>query len=106
MKMGFNRENVLKQVQKLQDDMKKAQEELTNEVVEGSAGGGKIIVKCNGNQEILEIKIDKEVVDPEDVEMLEDLILAAVREAMEKSKALAEEKMSVFTRQFGISGLF
>ncbi|MGC8717032.1 MAG: YbaB/EbfC family nucleoid-associated protein [bacterium] len=106
MKTGFNRENILKQVQRLQDDMKKAQEELANEVVEGSAGGGKIIVRCNGNQEILEIKIDREVVDVEDIEMLEDLILAAVRDAMEKSKSLAEEKMSMFTKQFGIPGLF
>ncbi|MGB9682825.1 MAG: YbaB/EbfC family nucleoid-associated protein, partial [bacterium] len=61
---------------------------------------------CNGNQEILEIKIDREVVDVEDIEMLEDLILAAVRDAMEKSKSLAEEKMSMFTKQFGIPGLF
>ncbi|MBC7319387.1 YbaB/EbfC family nucleoid-associated protein [bacterium] len=103
--MKMDRGNILKQLQKLQDDMKKTQEELANEVIEGSAGGGKVIVKCNGNQEILEIKIAKEVVDPEDVELLEDLVLAAVRDALEKSKGLAEEKMSDFTKKFGIPGL-
>lgn len=103
--MRMDKGNIFKQLQKLQDDMKKAQEELANEVIEGSAGGGKVIVKCNGNQEILEIKISKEVVDPEDIELLEDLILAAVRDALEKSKSLAEEKMSDFTKKFGIPGL-
>ncbi|HON72837.1 MAG TPA: YbaB/EbfC family nucleoid-associated protein [bacterium] len=106
MKMGMDRGGMLKQFQKLQDDMKKAQEELANEVVEGSSGGGKVVVRCNGNQEILAIKISNEVIDPEDTEMLEDLILAAVRDALEKSKNLAEEKMSAFTKRFGIPGLF
>jgi DNA-binding YbaB/EbfC family protein len=103
--MKMDRGNILKQLQKIQDDMKKTQEELASQVIEGSAGGGKVVVKCNGNQEILEIKIAKEVVDPEDVELLEDLILAAVRDALEKSKSLAEEKMSDFTKKFGIPGL-
>lgn len=103
--MKIDRGNIFKQLQKLQDDMKKAQEELAKVVIEGSAGGGKVIVKCNGNQEIIEVKISKEVVDPEDVELLEDLILAAVRDALEKSKNLAEEKMSDFTKKFGIPGL-
>ncbi len=103
--MKMDRGNIFKQLQKLQDDMKKTQEELANEIIEGSAGGGKVIVKCNGNQEVLEIKISKEVVDPEDIELLEDLILAAVRDALEKSKNLAEEKMSDFTKKFGIPGL-
>lgn len=103
--MKIDKGNIFKQLQKLQDDMKKAQEELAKVVIEGSAGGGKVIVKCNGNQEIIEVKISKEVVDPEDVELLEDLILAAVRDALEKSKNLAEEKMSDFTKKFGIPGL-
>lgn len=103
--MKIDRGNIFKQLQKLQDDMKKAQEELAKVVIEGSAGGGKVIVKCNGNQEIIEVKISKEVVDPEDVELLEDLILAAVRDALERSKNLAEEKMSDFTKKFGIPGL-
>lgn len=106
MKMGMDKGGMLRQLQKLQDDMKKAQEELANETVEGSSGGGKVVVKCNGNQEILSVKISKDVVDPEDVELLEDLILAAVRDALEKSKSLAEEKMSIFTQRFGIPGLF
>lgn len=105
MKMGMDRGGMLKQLQKLQDDMKKAQEELASEIVEGSSGGGKVLVRCNGNQEILSVKISKDVVDPEDVEMLEDLILAAIRDALEKSRILAEEKMSVFTKRFGIPGL-
>ncbi|MGC8971311.1 MAG: YbaB/EbfC family nucleoid-associated protein [bacterium] len=103
--MKMDRGNILKQLQKIQDDMKKTQEELASEIIEGSSGGGKVVVKCNGNQEILEIKISKEVVDPDEVEMLEDLILAAIRDALEKSKSLAEEKMSDFTKRFGIPGL-
>ena len=88
---GFN--NMMKQAQKLQKQMLEIQEEAAKKTVEGSAGGGMVRVTANGHQDILEIKIDPEVVDPEDVELLEDLILAAVSNAKEKAKSLMEEEM-------------
>ncbi|TET67595.1 MAG: YbaB/EbfC family nucleoid-associated protein, partial [Candidatus Zixiibacteriota bacterium] len=83
--------NMMKQVQKMQAEMEKIQEELAEERVEGSAGGGVVKVVANGRQEILEIKISPEVVNPEDVEMLEDLVLAAVNQAREKAAQLQAE---------------
>ncbi len=76
--------DLMKQAQKMQQDLAKAQEELANKIVEGSSGGGMVTVKMNGKNQIISLKIDKEVVDPEDVEMLEDLIIAAINEAQEK----------------------
>ncbi len=76
-----NMNAMLKQVQKMQADMAKAQEELKNEVVEASAGGGMVTVKVSGDLEVKEIRIDPEAVDPEDVELLQDMVLAAVNEA-------------------------
>ena len=72
---------MLKQVQQMQAEMAKAQEELKNEVVEASAGGGMVTVKVSGDLEVKEIRIDPEAVDPEDVELLQDMVLAAVNEA-------------------------
>lgn len=89
--------NVMKQVQKLQESMVKAQEELGQKRVEGSAGGGMVTVVANGKQEVLEIKLDPEVVDPDDVEMLEDLLVAAVNQARQRAKELAEEEMGKLT---------
>jgi len=86
--------NILRQAQKLQEKILKVQEELENLRVEGSAGGGMVTVVANGRQEILEVKIDPEVVNPDDVEMLEDLILAAVNQALEKAQEQANEEMS------------
>ncbi|TKJ42361.1 hypothetical protein CEE37_01390 [candidate division LCP-89 bacterium B3_LCP] len=88
---------LLKQAQKLQEDMAKAQAELETIEVEGSAGGGVVTVRASGKQEILEIKIDRDVIDPEDSEMLEDLIVAAVNQALQNAKAAGEEKMSSVT---------
>ena len=89
---GGNMQGMLKKVQKMQKDMEKAQEEIKNTVVEASIGGGAVSVTMNGEQEVLSIKIAPAAVDPEDVEALEDLILAAVNEANRKAKEVAEKK--------------
>ena len=89
-----NMNAMLKQVQKMQADMAKAQEELKNEVVEASAGGGMVTVKVSGDLEVREIQIDPEAVDPEDVELLQDMVLAAVNEAMRSAQELAATKMN------------
>ena len=85
---------MLKQVQKMQADMVKAQEELKNEVVEASAGGGMVTVKISGDLEVRELRIDPEAVDPEDVELLQDMVLAAVNEAVRSAQELAANKMN------------
>ena len=81
------------QVQKAQEKIAKAQEELSNIEVEGTSGGGMVTVKATGKQEIISIKIEQEVVDPEDVDMLEDLIMAAVNQALEKAQQASTEHM-------------
>lgn len=92
MKMDVNK--MMKQVQKMQAEMAKAQEELASEIVEASVGGGMVTVKCSGALEITEIKIAPAAIDPDDAEMLEDMVLAAVNEAVRSAQALAESKMS------------
>jgi len=89
-----NMNAMLKQVQKMQADMAKAQEELKNEIVEASSGGGMVTVKVSGDLEIREIRIDPEAVDPEDVELLQDMVLAAVNEAVRSAQELAATKMN------------
>jgi DNA-binding YbaB/EbfC family protein len=84
---------ILKQAQKIQEKIQKVQDELGNLKVEGSAGGGMVTAVANGKQELLEIHIDKQVVDPEDIEMLEDLVVAAVNQALEKAQETANEEM-------------
>jgi nucleoid-associated protein EbfC len=91
------------QLQKLQQDMIVAQEALGDEIIEITAGGGAIKVEITGHQQVRSITIDPEVIDAEDVEMLQDLIVAAMNEAIEKSQAVAAERMSGFTA--GLSGL-
>ena len=88
---------MMKQAQKLQAKMAKVQEELGAKQVEGDAGGGMVVATANGHQEILSIKINPEVVDPEDVEMLEDLVLAAIQQSREKAQAMAEQEMQKAT---------
>lgn len=90
-------DKLIKQVQRMQAQMALAQEELENTVIEGTSGGGAVKVTANGHGEVLSITISKEAVDPEDVEMLEDLVLGAVKEAISKAKALSEQKMSALT---------
>ena len=105
--MGFgNMSKMLKQAQKIQQDMAKLQEELKERTVEASAGGGVIEVTVSGKQELLAIKLKPEVVDPEDIEMLQDLILAAVNEGLKKSQEMAASEMSKITGGLNIPGLF
>jgi nucleoid-associated protein EbfC len=89
-----NMQAMMKQVQKMQADMAKAQEELKNEVVEASAGGGMVTVKITGDLELREVRIGPEAVDPDDVEMLQDMVQAATNEAIRSAQELAASKMN------------
>ena len=91
--MGKGTGGMIKQAQKLQATMAKVQAQLAGKSVEGAAGGGVVVVTANGHQEITAIKINPEVVDPEDVELLEDLVLAAIQQAREKAAIMAEQEM-------------
>ena len=93
----MNIAKMMKQAQKMQQDMAEAQAALAAQTVEASVGGGKVTVIANGGGDIVSIKIDPEVVDPEDVEMLEDLVLSGVHQAAEKAKELAAAEMSKIT---------
>lgn len=101
---GMNMGNLMKQAQKMQKQMEEAQENLEASEMTASAGGGVVEVTVNGNKEIKNIKIDPDVVDPEDVETLEDLITAAVNEAIRKMEEQTQEEMSKITG--GMGGLF
>jgi len=91
--MGMDMDKLLQQVGQMQEQMEKAQDELANETVEATAGGGMITVTANGAGEIKQIKIDPKAIDPNDPEMLEDMILAAVNEAIRSARALTESKL-------------
>lgn len=91
--MSFDMNKMLEQVQQMQAQVAKAQEELAKETVEASAGGGMVTVKATGALEITEIKIAPEAIDPDDPELLADMILAAVNEALRSAQALAESKL-------------
>ena len=98
---------LMSQVQKLQDEMAKAQEALGQEELTVSAGGGAVTIVITGHREFKSITIKPEVIDPDDVEMLQDLLLAAVNDAVEKAKALDEERMGALTGGMGLPpGLF
>ena len=99
-----NMGKLMKQAQQLQNKMNKLQEELADKTIEASAGGGMIKVVANGKQEIVSIQIEKEVVDPEDVEMLQDLILAAVNDALSRAQAMVSEEMGKLTGGMNIPG--
>lgn len=103
---GGNMKNMMKQMQKMQKQMEEMQAQLQETEVEASAGGGAITCKVNGKKEILEIKIDEAVVDPEDVEMLQDLVMAAVNEALRKAEEMMESEMKKLTGGMNIPGLF
>lgn len=96
---------LVKQAQKIQARMARVQEELASKTVESSAGGGMITVVANGRQEIVSIKIEQEVIDPNDVDMLQDLILAAVNDALKKSQQMMQEEMAQITGGLKIPGL-
>jgi DNA-binding YbaB/EbfC family protein len=97
--------NIMKQAQAMQAKMAELQNGLEQERVTGTAGGGMVTVTANGKQDIVAIKIDPQVVNPADVEMLEDLVLAAVSQAREKAQTLAQERMQKLTGGFNIPGL-
>ena len=98
----MNLQKMMKQAQKMQDQMAKTQEELAQKEVEVTAGGGKVTVKANGAGDVLSIKISKDVVDPNDVEMLEDLVLTGVQKAIEEGRQLMQAEMSKITGGMGL----
>jgi DNA-binding YbaB/EbfC family protein len=93
--MGMDLNKLMQQAQQMQEDMQKAQAEIAKETVEGTAGGGAVTVKATGTGKIMEIKIKKEAIDPEDPETLEDLVLAAVNSALQAAEELAKSKLNV-----------
>jgi len=103
---GSLQRQLMRQVEQFQEDLKAAQEELAKLRVEASAGGGAVTAVVNGSGELLELRISPEAVDPSDVAMLQDLVLAAVREALEKARQTQEEKMGALTGGLGLPGLF
>lgn len=105
MKGMPNMSQLLKQAQKFQSKMAELQEELNDKTVEASAGGGMVTAVANGKQDVLSITIDPEVVDPDDVEMLQDLILAAVNDALNRAKAMTNEEMGKLTKGMNIPGM-
>ncbi|MBI1986854.1 MAG: YbaB/EbfC family nucleoid-associated protein [Nitrospinae bacterium] len=98
--------NLMKQVQEMQEKLLEMQEKAGEKTVEASAGGGMVMVVANGRQEVLSIKIDAAVIDPNDIEMLEDLVVAAVNEALRKSREMVTEEMGKLTGGLRIPGLF
>jgi len=110
--MGFkgggmgNMNQMLKQAQKMQENMMKAKEEVESKSVQASSGGGMVEVVVNGKIEVLELKIKPEAIDPDDVEMLEDLVKAAVNQGIRNAQAMVEQEMSKATGGFNIPGLF
>lgn len=101
-----NMGNMMKQMQKMQKQMQKAQEELKEKTVEATAGGGAVKIVAAGDKRIVDIEIDEDVVDPEDVEMLQDLILAAMNEALKKVDELTEQDLGKFTKGLNMPGMF
>ena len=101
-----NMQSMLKQAQKMQEDMAAMQSELEAREYDVAAGGGVVNVKINGKKEILSVKIEPEVVDPDDIETLEDLITAAVNEAIKKVEAVSQDEMSKITGSMSVPGMF
>ena len=97
--------NMMQQVKVIQEGLANLQDELAEKTVESSVGGGMVVVVANGKQEILSVTIDQEVVDPDDVEMLQDLIVAAVNDAIKKSQDMVAQEMSKITDGLNIPGL-
>jgi len=100
--MGFNQRDIMRQVQQMQDRMAKAQEEIAATTVEGSAGGGVVTVTMTGDQELKGVTIKPEAVDPDDVETLQDLVYAAVSDALQRSKDLQTERLGQVTGGMGL----
>ena len=101
--MAMNQQKLMKQMQKMQEDMARAKEQLAQETVQASAGGGAVTATVTGALELVSVEISPEAVDPEDVEMLQDVIVAAVNEAMRAAQELANQRLGAVTG--GLSGL-
>ena len=104
MKQDFS--SILRQAQKMQREVTSLQSELKKRVVDGTAGGGMVTAYVNGGKELVKLTISKEVVDPQDIEMLEDLIIAAVSSALEKADEMVAEEMKKVTGGLGLPGIF
>jgi DNA-binding YbaB/EbfC family protein len=104
--MGGNMNNIMKQAQKLQKQIEESKEQVESKTVEASAGGGAVTAVVSGKKQVIEIKINPDVVDPDDVEMLQDLVLAAINEALNKAEQMVNEEMAKVTGGFNIPGLF
>lgn len=102
---GMNPNDLMRQVQKMQQEMERIQDETSQEVVNVTSGGGMVKLAINGALEVQGITIAPEVIDPDDVEMLQDLILAAVNEGIQKAQAMMSDRMSALTGGLGIPGL-
>ena len=98
--------NIMKQAQQMQAKIARVQQEVENNEVEATAGGGMVTARANGKQQLLDLKIEKDVVDPEDIEMLQDLVMAAVNEAIKKSQEMIQEEMGKVTGGMNIPGMF
>ena len=105
MKGMPNMGKLMKQAQQLQSKMTKMQEELSEKTIEASAGGGMVVAVANGKQELVCIRIEKEVIDPDDAEMLHDLIMAAVNDALNRAKEMMNEEMGKLTQGMNIPGM-
>ncbi len=99
-------QRMLKQFQQMQNKMMKAQEELANETVTSTSGGGAVTVEMNGHHEVVSVTLDPAAVDPDDVEMLQEMMVAAFNDALQKAQDLAQKKMSAITGGLNIPGLF
>lgn len=102
----MNLQEMMRQAQKMKAKLEKVQEEVGARTVEGSAGGGMVVVTANGKQEILSVKIAKEVVSPDDIEMLQDLVVAASNQALSRAQEMMKEEMAKVTGGMGVPGMF
>ena len=105
-KMGGNMNDMLKQAQKMQQQMESIQQDVENRLVEASAGGGAVTVTMNGKKEVKSIKIDPDIIETEDIEMLEDIVMAAVNEAISKANEMMTGEMGKLTGGINLPGLF
>ena len=105
MNKGLDMNKLMQQAQQMQQQMAQAQEQLASETVDASAGGGMVTVRATGGGDIVEIKIDPKAIDPADPELLEDMVLAAVNEALRSAQSLAQSKLGAVTGGLGLPGL-
>ncbi|WP_187443743.1 YbaB/EbfC family nucleoid-associated protein [Rossellomorea aquimaris] len=106
MRGNGNMQNMMKQMQKMQKKMAEAQEELGEKQIEGTAGGGMVTVIVSGHKQVIDVKINEEAVDPDDVEMLQDLVLSATNDALKKADELTNSTMGQFTKGMNLPGMF